>query len=332
MKNQIIRYLVKLEHIDNYLVFCSKMEDYTFLENSIQHRRLDLLLSQSSSSILIDTDQSSNISSPSSLPNTIHNETAVITTLGEECNILDSNSNINSNFYFLLNPSRMENNKDESHKNQEKLYPRPNMNPYYGEALILNSFNEPENKRNELLSNSNSFENHKTEKLINRESFENTAVKQETSTTITDIILSGTKINTELTRKFRNTDLLNSVLQSDSKRKKLLDMTKKEQSNYCLEKPCDNNSTQRVAGEIETFSNINLLESNAENICIFSESEHVRKVFEGQNDFLLPEDVNVNSKIKLEYTANKTEQTHVLKPIASEHALKNYKKVCMPII
>ena len=140
------------------------MEDYIFLENSIRHRRLDLLLSQSSSSILIDTDQSSNQLSPSSLPNTIHKETAVTTTLGEECNILDSISNANSNFHFLLNPSRMENNKDESHKNEENFYRRPNMNPYYGEALILNSFNEPENKGNELLSNSNSFTNCKTEK------------------------------------------------------------------------------------------------------------------------------------------------------------------------
>ena len=305
------------------------MEDHIFLENSnIQHRRLDLLLSQTSSSIHIDTDQSSNLSSPSSLPTTIQNVTALMATLGEECNILDSNSIINSNNYFPLDPSRIENNKNESHRKHENFYPRPNINPYFGEILILNSFNEPENKRNELLSNSNSFTNCKTEKKFDRESFENTAAKHETSTTISDKVLTVKKINSEVTRNLGNTDLLNSVLECDSKIKKSLEISQNGQSNYCLEKPCDKNNTQQVAGEIGTFSNFNLPESNAEKICIITESENVRKILEDQNDFLLLEDANSNSKIKSEYIANEPDQTHVLKP--SEYALKNYEKVCMP--
>ena len=88
------------------------MEDHIFLENSnIQHRRLDLLLSQSSSSIVTDPNQSSNLLSPISLPYAIQKETAVITTLEKECNIFDSNLGINSNFHLPLSCSSMHNNE-----------------------------------------------------------------------------------------------------------------------------------------------------------------------------------------------------------------------------
>ena len=307
------------------------MENHIFLKNNnIQHRRLDLLLSQSSSSIVMDPDLSSNLLSPISLPYAIQNEKAVITTLGKECNIFDSNLDMNSNFHLPLSCSSMHNNENESNIINKNFHPRTNINQYFGETLILQSFVEPKNKRHENSSSSNFFTNCKPAKLSNRESSENYVLKKETVATVSDSKSTIALINSEITKSFRNTDVLSSVLSEKSE--KSSEMNQNDQIEYCLETICRKNNTQQVADEIETFFDYNLHESNFENIFTFYESRNSRNILEDQEDGLLLKELNFHSKIKAECVPNGAEETHVLKSITSEYALKNYEEVCMPIL
>ena len=139
-------------------------------------------------------------------------------------------------------------------------------------------------------------------------------------------------INSEITRSFRNTDVLDSVLQKEYKSEKSLEMNQNDQIEYCLETICRKDNTQQVADEIETFFDFNLHESNAENIFTSYESRNSRNILKDQEDGLLLKEFNFHSKIKSECFPNETEETPVLKSITSEYLLTNYEEVCMPIL
>ena len=303
------------------------MENQKKLEyNSIQHRRLDLLLSQSSSSISTGPERPFNLSLPSLFPQVIKKKPTETISLIEEENtqIWNFNANGLNPLHFL----KQEPLKSDSNEINGHCRSKAHRENYFGDILTLASMGDIDNKVVEPCLSSNLLTSCETTTVAQQQSSENKSGSEVITPKLTDEITIGLAINTDVPISHPDIEISNFVLKNEFETDTIVEMSKSDQIGYNSKVSYKDSTKKRFNNDSSTFRNMNTLESKSNTPCNFPNSKTGIKILEDQNVSLHQEHINSHPTIKLETIDKKITPTAVSNHYSSENLLNNYNEVC----